>query len=146
MARSQGPFDGILLALHGAMKTVDYEDAEGELLKQLRDIVGPEIPVAITLDLHANVTKRMARYSDIICAFRSYPHVDQIETAVRAGRLLDRAMKGEIDPCVYLARRNMLTGLDHGRTTTENPMTKLLARATDLENSDPGVLLSLIHI
>ena len=145
VARSQGPFDGILLALHGAMKTVDYEDAEGELLKQLRDIVGPEIPVAITLDLHANVTKRMARYSDIICAFRSYPHVDQIETAVRAGRLLDRAMKGEIDPCVYLARRNMLTGMDHGRTTTENPMTKLLARATDLENSDPGVLTVSLH-
>ena len=119
VARSQGPFDGVLLALHGAMKTIDYEDAEGELLKQLRNIVGPEIPVAITLDLHANVTKLMAHHSNILCAFRSYPHVDQIETAVRAGRLLDRAMKGEINPRVYLERRNMLTGLDHGRTTTK---------------------------
>ena len=144
-AREQGPFDGVILALHGAMATVEYLDAEGELLKQLRDIVGGQIPIAITLDLHANVTSLMASQANIICAFRTYPHVDQVETAIRASRLLQRAMRHEVDPNVYLARRCMLVGLDHGRTTAKNPMTKLLARAIELENENPGVLAVSLH-
>lgn len=144
-ARTQGPFDGIVLALHGAMTTTEYADAEGELLEQLRAVVGADVPIAITLDLHANVTRRMARHANIICAFRTYPHVDQVATAARASRLLDRAMRGEIDPHVHLARRNMLVGLDHGRTTTDNPMTTLMARADGLTEKDPGVLTVSLH-
>ena len=145
VARTQGPFDGIILALHGAMTTVDFSDAEGELLKQLRDIVGEKIPIAITLDLHANVTQLMAQHSNIICAFRTYPHVDQVETAVRASHLLHRSMKGEVDPHIYLAQRNMLVGLDHGRTTIQNPMTELLSRAVELENKNPKILSVSLH-
>lgn len=144
-ARAQGPFDGVVLALHGAMTTTDHPDAEGELLEQVRAVVGAGAPIAVTLDLHANVTRRMARCANIICAFRTYPHVDQAATAARASRLLDRAMKGETDPHVHLARRNMLVGLDHGRTTTDNPMTRLMARADELTEKDPGVLTVSLH-
>ncbi len=144
-AQTQGPFDGIVLALHGAMTTVDHADAEGVLLQELRDIVGPDIPIAITLDLHANVTRLMARHANIICAFRTYPHTDQVATAARASRILDRTMKGEVAPRVHLARRNMLVGLDHGRTTVDNPMTQLMARAEALEEKDPGVLTVSLH-
>ncbi len=144
-ARKDGPFDGIVLALHGAMTTVDHDDAEGEFLAQLRDIVGADVPLAITLDLHANVTRRMAALADIICAFRTYPHIDQIETAERASRILQRAMTGEVHPTVHLARRRMLVGLDHGRTTTDNPMTRLMERAAKLEANDPGVLTVSLH-
>ena len=144
-AKTQGPFDGVILALHGAMTTIDFADAEGQLLSELRDIVGRKIPIAITLDLHANVTRLMAQHANIICAFRTYPHVDQVETAVRAAYILERAMKGEVNPCVHLARRNMLVGLDHGRTTTENPMTHLLSRGVSLENNDPDILSVSLH-
>ena len=144
-AKIKGPFDGIVLALHGAMTTVDHADAEGVLLKKLRDIVGLDIPIAITLDLHANVTRLMARHANIICAFRTYPHTDQVATAARASWILDRAMKGEVAPRVHLARRNMLVGLDHGRTTVDNPMTQLMARAEALEEKDPGVLTVSLH-
>lgn len=144
-AMSKGPFDGVLINLHGAMATVDYDDAEGELLKQLRAIIGPDVPVAITLDLHANVTDLMTEHADIICAYRTYPHIDQIETAKRAAAVLERTMRREIKPVCVTARRDTIEGLDDGRTTTDNPMTMLLGRAADLEATDPDVLLISVH-
>ncbi|WNK00718.1 M81 family metallopeptidase [Thalassospiraceae bacterium LMO-JJ14] len=144
-ARTKGPFDGVLLNLHGAMASVDHDDAEGEMLQQLRAIIGPDVPLAITLDLHANVTDLMSEHADIVCAYRTYPHIDQIATSKRAAAVLDRAMRGEVKPVCVTARRDTIEGLDDGRTTTDNPMTTLLGRAADLENNDPGVLLVSIH-
>ncbi len=132
--------DGVLLNLHGAMATVDDYDAEGLLLQQLRACLGPDIPLAVTLDLHANVTDRMVDNGDIFCAYRTYPHVDQIATVMRAAAILERTMRREITPRTRLARRAMVTGLDHGRTTTENPMTQLLAQADALEDQDDSLL------
>jgi microcystin degradation protein MlrC len=140
VAANAGPLDGVLFSLHGAMASASHDDAEGELLERLRAVIGPDVPVAITLDLHANVTRRMARHANIICPYRTYPHIDQAETAKRAARLLERAMKGEVRPVSHLARRDMLGGLDSGRTTTENPMTELLRRAETVEAAEPGVL------
>lgn len=144
-AAENGPFDGVLLNLHGAMATVDFADAEGELLKDLRAVIGPDVPLAITLDLHANVTDLMTEHVDIICAYRTYPHIDQVATSLRAAEVLDRTMKGEIKPTVVTVRRDTIDGLDDGRTTTENPMTELLARADKLEAQNDGVLLVSIH-
>ncbi|MBT6094593.1 MAG: M81 family metallopeptidase [Rhodospirillaceae bacterium] len=140
-AAKAGQLDGVLFSMHGAMATVDHDDAEGEFLEQLRGVIGPDVPVAITLDLHANVTERMARHADIICAYRTYPHIDQAPTAKRAAKILDMAMKGEVRPVSHIARRDLLGGLDSGRTTVDNPMTELLARADKLEATDDGVLL-----
>ena len=76
-ARRQGPIDGALLHLHGAMVVEGYEDGEGELLRRLRGVIGPEVPVIATLDLHANVTDAMAAHASALIAFRTYPHIDQ---------------------------------------------------------------------
>ncbi len=62
-ARKQGPIDGVLLHLHGAMVTDEHEDGEGELLRRLRGVIGPDVPVVATLDLHANVTQAMADHA-----------------------------------------------------------------------------------
>ena len=132
--------DGILLALHGAMVTETADDAEGDLLERLRGVVGPDVPIAITLDLHANVTDRMARLADVIIPYRTYPHVDQVERARQAAGLVARAMAGEIRPTTVVARRPTLDGMDHGRTTSEGPMRRLLARAAEFEK-EPGVLV-----
>jgi microcystin degradation protein MlrC len=141
VAANAGPLDGVLFSLHGAMASVDHDDAEGAFLEQLRAVIGPDVPVAITLDLHANVTERMARHANIICPYRTYPHIDQIDTAKRAAAVLERAMAGEVKPVSHLARRDMLGGMDSGRTTTENPMTELLGRAERIEATEPGTLL-----
>jgi microcystin degradation protein MlrC len=131
-AARQGPLDGVLLHLHGAMVVDSYEDGEGELLARLRKILGPDVPVVVTLDLHANVTELMAESASALIAFRTYPHVDMYERAWQGAELLERAMQGEVKPKTVIARRPMLYGLDRGRHQ-QGPMAELIARGEALE-------------
>ena len=81
-------FDAVYLDLHGAAVAEHVDDAEGELLARLRQVVGYEIPLVASLDLHANVTQRMLAHTSALTAFRTYPHVDMTETGARAAGLL----------------------------------------------------------
>jgi microcystin degradation protein MlrC len=83
-----GGFDAIYLDLHGAMVTEHLDDGEGELLARVRRIVGAQIPLVVSLDLHANVTARMVELADALVAYRTYPHVDMAQTGLRAAHLL----------------------------------------------------------
>lgn len=88
-AMKSGPaLDGIYLDLHGAMVCEHFEDGEGELLRRLRDLVGPELPIAVSLDLHVNLTEAMVRHADVLDIYRTYPHVDMGETGGRTARHL----------------------------------------------------------
>ena len=139
---SKGPIDGALLHLHGAMVSDSHEDAEGEFLGRLRTQLGPQVPVVVTLDLHANVTQRMAANANALIAYRTYPHIDQYERAWQGAELLERAMRGEIRPRTVIARRPMLYGLDHGRTQ-RGPMAELIARGEALENGGEALVVSI---
>lgn len=86
--------DGIYLDLHGAMVTDSHDDGEGELLARLREIVGPRMPIVISLDLHANLTERMVQNASAITCFRTYPHLDMPETGARALPILQQLMAG----------------------------------------------------
>ena len=90
--------DAVFLDLHGAMVVADRtDDGEGTLLEKLRAIA-PRTPIAVSLDLHANVTERMVRNCDVITGYKTYPHVDQYESGQLAGSILLRMMKGEVKP------------------------------------------------
>lgn len=86
------PVDAVYLDLHGAMVTEHLEDGEGELLRRIRTLVGPRIPIVASLDFHANITAEMVAQSSALVAYRTYPHVDMAETGARAARLLDRRL------------------------------------------------------
>jgi microcystin degradation protein MlrC len=133
------PIDGILLSLHGAMVCSHVEDGEGELLRRIREKSGRDLPIAVTLDLHANVTAQMAELADIMVIYRTYPHIDQYEIASQAADLLRRTLDGEIRPKCTVRRGAMLDGADHGRTTAPGPMTEVLKSAENLSAQD-GVL------
>jgi microcystin degradation protein MlrC len=83
-----GHLDAVYLDLHGAMVTEQYQDGEGELLRRVRALVGPAVPIVISLDLHANVTGAMLEYSDAMTIYRTYPHLDMAATGARAYDLL----------------------------------------------------------
>ena len=83
------PVDAIYLDLHGAMVTEPFEDGEGELLRRVRATVGPKIPVAVSLDYHANVTPDMVEHADSIVGYRTYPHVDRPETGAFSAQALE---------------------------------------------------------
>jgi microcystin degradation protein MlrC len=137
-AKKAGKLDGICLSLHGAMVTETEDDAEGALLELLRGIVGPDVPIAATLDLHANATVRMASNANALVSYRTYPHIDGYERAVQAAALMQEAMDGKKKPRCLLLQPAMVEGADHGRTTQPGLMRELLAKA-DAYEKEPGI-------
>lgn len=83
-----GPIDAVYLDLHGAMVTEHLDDGEGEILARVRRVIGKDIPLVASLDLHANVTPAMMEYADALIAYRTYPHVDMAETGRAAAKHL----------------------------------------------------------
>ncbi|MCU7802301.1 MAG: M81 family metallopeptidase [Candidatus Thiodiazotropha sp. (ex Lucinoma borealis)] len=126
------PFDGLLLGLHGAMGLDFCDDGEGELLRRIRALVGKEMPIAITLDPHANVSEQMCELADIIVSFKTYPHVDMRATGCHAGEILQRMMAGEIKPRTIRVSRPMLEEVNGGRTDI-GPMIERIAAAQTYE-------------
>jgi microcystin degradation protein MlrC len=106
-AVANGGFDGIMLDLHGAMVTESLEDGEGELLKRLRAI-DPRTPIAVSLDMHANLYDALIANATVVTGYRTYPHVDTYETSKLAGEILLRAMRGEVKPVMAWRNEPML--------------------------------------
>lgn len=127
--------DGVVLALHGAMVTEAAPDGEGPLLSAVRSIVGPDIPVVATLDLHANVTEEMVEAADALVAYEEYPHLDKAETGVKAFDILVRAMRGEVEPTSHFERPPTIIFQPKAHTT-HGPITKVMERAREHEQRD----------
>jgi microcystin degradation protein MlrC len=135
--KNTGKVDGVLLALHGAMIAEDVPEAEGTLLREVKEIVG-DTPVIVTLDLHGLISKLMIENCDAIFGYDTNPHIDMYERGVEAAETLVKAMKGEIKPTVAFKKLPMVPPTINQRTT-EGPMVKLLEKAWDLEKKT-GVL------
>jgi len=86
------PVDAVYLDLHGAMCSLTYEDAEGEVLRRVRACVGPDIPVVVSLDYHANVSEATVALTDGMAIYLTYPHIDRQGTGSRAARILMRVL------------------------------------------------------
>lgn len=116
MLAKVGPLDGILLELHGAMVAEHVDDGEGELLARVRKAVGPSIPVAVSLDLHANVTRQMVDNSDYIDMYRYYPHIDMADTGRRAADGLLRILDTGKRPAKAFRQLDFLIPINGGCT------------------------------
>jgi microcystin degradation protein MlrC len=86
--KAAGPVDAVYLDLHGAMVTEHLDDGEGEILARVRKVIGKDLPLVVSLDLHANVTPRMVEHADALIAYRTYPHVDMADTGRAAAHHL----------------------------------------------------------
>jgi microcystin degradation protein MlrC len=106
-AAAVGGFDGIMLDLHGAMVTQSLEDGEGQFLKRLRAI-DPATPIAVSLDMHANLYNEIIASATVVTGYRTYPHIDTYETAWLAGEILLRAIRGEVRPVMAWGNAPML--------------------------------------
>ena len=85
--------DAVYLDLHGAMVTRKYDDGEAEILRRIREAAGYDLPIAVSLDLHGNLSKSFFDLADLVTIYRTYPHVDLAETGARAADLLSMALK-----------------------------------------------------
>ncbi len=134
------PVDGVYLDLHGAMVAEHLDDGEGELLARVRGVVGPNVPVVASLDLHANVTRAMVERANAMVAYRTYPHVDMAATGARAARLLLDLRRHGAPLAKSLRTLDFLTGLPSQSTMIE-PARGLYAMLSRLEQ-EHGALLS----
>lgn len=135
--REAGPLDGVMLALHGAMGVSGMADPEAHLLRAIRGVVGP-LPIAVTFDLHANLTREKMALIDILCAYHTNPHYDMARTGRRAGELLIRTLRGQLRPTSAWRSLPMLLG--GGNTLSMlKPMQRIFSHMRRLE-ADSRVL------
>ncbi len=141
------PVDGVLLPLHGAALAEGLDDPEGDMIHAARDLVGPDVPIVVTLDLHAHVTEEMVRHADALLAWETYPHRDQYSTGQRAARLLFDMLAGRCKPTMVMGKVPVITSAIKGSTNDDDPFADLMRYTKSLERQ-AGVLstsLFLIH-
>ncbi len=93
------PYDGLFLDIHGAMSVVGIDDPEGDFIKRIRELIGTETLISTSMDLHGNVSERLAKHSDLITCYRLAPHEDALESKQRAvENLLNRLESGKGKP------------------------------------------------
>lgn len=133
----QEKYDAIALELHGAMATTKLADAEGDLLKRLREAIGPDVPIGVGLDLHAHVTPAMLRSLDICIACKENPHSDVVLCGERVVECVTDVLDGKLDPVLTVAKVPMI--LPGAAETTSGPLAELHARARASASAHPEI-------
>jgi microcystin degradation protein MlrC len=143
--RAAGPIDGVLLSLHGAMTATDTFEPEAELLEAVRAVVGPDVIIGVSFDLHANLSSRKLAEIDVLGAYHTNPHRDHARTGARVGRILIDTLRGKVRPTTTWRSLPMVMG---GGLTLDflMPMLPIFWRITSLERKVPGVLLANIFM
>jgi len=138
-AALQTGLDAVYLDLHGAAVAQHVDDAEGELLRRVRQRVGPHRPVVASLDLHANVTPLMLSEADALVAYRRYPHVDMADTGARAAQLLARRVQHGSREALHTRRLPFLIPLG-SQSTDREPAHGHYQALAELERASGTVL------
>jgi microcystin degradation protein MlrC len=138
MLSDQGPFDGVLLNQMGAAVSEEYPDMDGQLARRVREIVGPDVPVAMTLDLHANVSQQMADETDALVIYKTNPHTDAVPRAHDACDLIFRMARENWRPAKWIEMPPMVVGIFQ-HDTRDMPMKAVI---DDLETvlAQPGIV------
>lgn len=138
LSRLEPELDGMVFMLHGAMVSESVFDQESELLRRVRERRGFAFPIAVVLDLHANITQEMAELADILVCEDTYPHVDAYDRGYEATELLVRYIRKQIRPVKAFAAPDMLL-LPQTMITAEGPMRTIVDRALAMEQ-DPRII------
>lgn len=141
---AQEPVDAVFLALHGALAADGEPDVTGAILADMREMVGPDIPIVGSLDLHANITKRMLEQADVLSGYHTAPHLDARETGQRAAGALRRIMTESIEPVTYSVKLPMITAAEN-HDTFNGPPASLYRRVRELEQ-EPEVLSAGLYM
>lgn len=140
-----GRVDGLLMAMHGAQTAEGVDDVEGHVLGIAREVLGDDVPIVLTLDLHANVTSAMATLANAIVGYHTYPHVDMFETGCKAAQILfDLGAGAEF----HMAFRKLplIVNAENSQTTSEGPFASLMHAAEEMEAAGHARAVSLFPV
>jgi len=133
--------DAILLSLHGAMVLEDAPDGEGEILEAIRKIVGKDIPIMVSLDLHANITEKMVKNTNGLFPFDNYPHTDMYDRGYEAAVNLVRMLRKEIKPVIRIKKLPLLSPC---LETEKKPHREFLDMAHHWEENPKVISVSIV--
>ena len=142
MLESQGPWDAVLLANHGAAVSEEFHDVDGEIAARVRKIVGPDVLVGMAMDLHGNITERMIQNATAVTFYRENPHVDSRQRARECAEIIYRTVKGEVRPVMALETPPLVINIVKQHTGTE-PLKTLMAECEQIIRR-PGMLSASI--
>lgn len=140
--RDKGPVDGVLLALHGAMAADGHLKPEAEIVRRCREAVGPDVPIMVTLDLHANEDHELTDAADGVFILKTYPHVDSEEIGYTAGRCLISTIRGEFQPTMSIEKPGVITPSVY-QGTHESPAKEIMDRARMWEEKEDCYCVSV---
>ena len=139
--QEQGPFDGVVLSLHGAMAVKDLMKPEAEIVRRIREAVG-DVPVFVTLDLHANEDHELSDVSDAVFITKRYPHYDTYLQGERAGRTMIKTLRGTYDPVMATRKPGVITPSVY-QGTGVSPAMDIMERARRWEARQPDTYVSV---
>ncbi len=142
--RAQLPVDGVFLALHGAMAVRNIPRPEAEMARRFREVVGPDVPIVATFDLHGNEDEEFLRWADGAFVTKRYPHYDGWHQGERAARYLRNIMRGAYRPTTASIKPPVVTGTVL-QWTGASPSMDIMERARVWENTNPGTYVSVFY-
>jgi microcystin degradation protein MlrC len=140
--KAAGRVDGVLLDLHGAMVPEGLDDGEGDIIAAVRQAVGPDVPIAVTLDFHGNLGKDMIAGADLLHGYKTYPHVDMAERGAEAAERLVQVIDRRIKPTAAWRKPPLMPPLGR-QGTARGPMRRLYDLAGEMEKDPKVVSISL---
>jgi len=140
--QAAGQLDGVLLDLHGAMVPEGVDDGEGDIIAAVRRTVGPDVPIAVTLDFHGNLGKDMIGGADLLHGYKTYPHVDMAERGMEAAQRLAQVIAGRIKPTAAWRKPPLMPPLGR-QGTARGPMRRLYDLADEMEKNPKVISVSL---
>lgn len=139
--RAAMPVDIVLLGLHGAMVAQECLDCEGELIKAVRDLVGPDVLIGATFDPHSHLTAARVDNADVVTVFKEFPHTDFVTVAEDLVELIHRASNGQIKPKISTFDCKMIEVLP----TSRQPMRGFVDKIKAMEGKEGVLSISVIH-
>lgn len=131
-------FDGLLLALHGSCAAEGCDSVDSYLIEKIRNIIGNKIPIMISLDLHANITRSMQKNTNAIVGYKTCPHTDIYETGKKTAELMISRLKNKIKPKTILQKLPMITQAENH--LTDRGIFKKLIQKTKKYEKIPNIL------
>ena len=135
--------DAVFLALHGAMYVEDFPQGDEEIVRRVRNAIGPKMPLVVTHDYHANISPEIGKLCDVLVVYKQNPHLDTKDRGLQAAGILRRWLSGEIKPTQAVVKPPMLYNIVFQNTYAE-PFKSLTQASIDLEKSNPKVLAASV--
>ncbi len=140
--RQAPKLDGVLLALHGAMVVENYPHGDAELVRRVREAMGPKMPIVVTHDFHANVAPEIVRDSTALITFKENPHIDTFERGLQAARIMADTVRGKVRPTQALAKPPMIYNIVF-QYTKRPPLLPIVEETRRLEQN-PKILAASV--